>query len=107
MPHAVITDAAAPGRIAAGEVDVVLVGADRIAANGDVIALAGTYPLALAASAAAVPLIVCVATIALDPATPDGAAAQLEEGLPGPVLAAAGTRVAPVGTTVAQPAPRT
>ena len=103
VPHAVITDAAAPGRIAAGEVDVVLVGADRIAANGDVIAPAGTYPLALAASAAGVPFVVCVATIVLDPATPDGAAVQLEDGAPGPVLAAAGTRVTPVGTTARNP----
>ena len=100
-----VTDAAAPGRIAAGEVDAVLVGADRVAANGDVVAIAGTYPLALAASAAGIPFIVCVASIALDGGLADGAAAELEEGRPGPVLAAAGTRVAPEGTPDPQPGP--
>ena len=103
VPHAVITDAAAPGRIAAGEVDAVLVGADRVAANGDVIAIAGTYPLALAASAAGIPFIVCVASIALDGGLADGASAELEDGRPGPVLAAAGTRVAPEGTRIHNP----
>ena len=58
-PHAVVTDAAAPGAIAAGEVDAVLVAADRISANGDVIGLTvGAYPLALAAAAAGVPFVV-------------------------------------------------
>jgi eIF-2B alpha/beta/delta-like uncharacterized protein len=103
VPHAVVTDAAAPGRIAAGEVDAVLVGADRIAANGDVIAVAGTYPLALAASAAGIPFFVCVASIALDGALADGASRELEDGRPGPVLAAAGTRVAPEGTRIRNP----
>src|SRR6185295_1237174 len=103
VPHAVITDAAAPGRIAAGEVDAVLVGADRVAANGDIVAIAGTYPLALAASAAGIPFVVCVGSIALDGALADGAAAELEDGRPGPVLAAAGTRVAPEGTRIRNP----
>ena len=56
VPHVVVTDAAAPGRIAAGDVDAVLVSADRVLAGGDVIAIAGTYPLALAASAAGDPV---------------------------------------------------
>ena len=99
VAHAVVTDAAAPGRIAAGEVDVVLVGADRVAANGDVVAVAGTYPLALAASAAGVPFLVCVPTITIDAAVPDGAAAPIDDGRPGAILSAAGTRVAPEGTT--------
>ncbi len=103
VPHAVVTDAAAPGRIAAGEVDAVLVGADRVAANGDVVAIAGTYPLALAASAAGIPFIVCVASIVLDGALADGASAEIEDGRPGPVLAAAGTRVAPEGTRIRNP----
>ena len=69
VPHAVVTDAAAPGCIAAGEVGVVLVAADRVAANGDVIAIAGTYPLALAAAAAGVPFLVCAPTYGAGPAT--------------------------------------
>ena len=62
VPHAVVTDAAAPGCIAAGEVQAVLVGADRICANGDVVATAGAYPLALACAASGTPFIVCAAT---------------------------------------------
>jgi methylthioribose-1-phosphate isomerase len=102
VPHVVVTDAAAPGRIAAGDVDVVLVSADRVLAGGDVIAIAGTYPLALAASAAGIPFIVCVASIAVDEA-PDTAPVNLEEGRSGPVTSAAGTRVAPEGTAARNP----
>ncbi len=103
VPHAVVTDAAAPGCIAAGEVSVVLVGADRIAANGDVIATVGAYPLALAAAAAAVPFIVCAATTAVDLAVDEGATATIEQGRPNLVLRAAGTRVAPEGSQVRNP----
>jgi eIF-2B alpha/beta/delta-like uncharacterized protein len=103
VARAVVTDAAAPGCIAAGEVDAVLVSADRVCANGDVVAPAGTYPLALAAHAAAVPFLVLVATTGLDPRVPTAADAPLEEGRPGPVLAVAGTRIAPEGTTARNP----
>ena len=103
VPHAVLTDAAAPGCIAAGEVDAVLVAADRVAANGDVIAITGTYPLALAAAAAGVPFLVCAPATSLDPATEDGDAARIEEGRPGSVLRAVGTRIAPEGTQIRNP----
>ena len=103
VPYAVVTDAGAPGCIAAGEVGAVLVAADRVAANGDVIAIAGTYPLALAASAAGIPFLVCAPVTALDPATEDGEAATIEEGRPGSVLRAAGTRIAPVGSQIRNP----
>ena len=103
VPYAVVTDAAAPGCIAAGEVGVVLVAADRVAANGDVVAIAGTYPLALAASAAGIPFLVCAPVTALDLATEDGEAATIEEGRPGSVLRAAGTRIAPVGSQIRNP----
>jgi len=103
VEHAVVTDAAAPGCIAADRVGVVLVAADRVAANGDVIAIAGTYPLALAAAAAGVPVLVCAPASTLDTATRDGAAATIEEGRPGAVLRAAGTRIAPEGTQVRNP----
>ena len=103
VPHAVVTDAAAPGCIAAGEVGAVLVAADRVAANGDVVAIAGTYPLALAASAADIPFLVCAPVTALDLATEDGEAATIEEGRPGSVLRAAGTRIAPVGSQIRNP----
>ena len=103
VPYAVVTDAAAPGCIASGEVAAVLVAADRVAANGDVIATAGTYPLALAAGAAGVPFLVCAATTAIDLATPSGEAAAIEEGRPGPVFRALGTRIAPEGSQIRNP----
>jgi methylthioribose-1-phosphate isomerase len=101
--HAVVTDAAAPGCIAAGEVSAVLVAADRVAANGDVIAIAGTYPLALAAAEAGIPFLVCAPVTSLDLATRTGGAARIEEGRPGSVLRAAGTRIAPEGTQIRNP----
>jgi len=103
VPHAIVTDAAAPGCVARGEVGAVLVGADRIAANGDVIAPAGTYALALAAAEARVPLLVFAATITIDPLTPTGDDAAIEEGRTGPVMRVAGTRIAPVGSRVRNP----
>jgi eIF-2B alpha/beta/delta-like uncharacterized protein len=103
VPHAVVTDAAAPGCIASGEVGAVLVSADRVAANGDLIATVGTYPLALAAADAGIPFLVCVATSALDPSLPDGGAATVEEGRPTQVLTVHGRRIAPEGTQVRNP----
>ena len=103
VPHALVTDAAAAGSIAAGEVEAVLVTAERVCANGDVVGTVGTYPLALAAQAAGVPFLVLVATTAVDLATPDATAAPLEDGRPGPVLTAGGRRVAPEGTPVRNP----
>ena len=103
VEYAVVTDAAAPGCIAAGEVAAVLVAADRVAANGDVIAIAGSYPLALAAQAAGVPFLVCAPATALDTATENGEAATIEEGRPGSVLRAAGTRIAPQGSQIRNP----
>ena len=103
VPHAVITDAAAPGCVAAAEVKAVLVGADRIAANGDVIAGAGAYPLALACAATDTPFIVCAATPAIDVAVAEGADAAIEEGRPGSVLRVGDVRIAPEGTPIRNP----
>lgn len=103
VPHTVVTDAAAPGIIASGEVQAVLVGADRICANGDVVATTGAYPLALACATAGTSFIVCAATTSVDIATAGGAEAAREEGRPTLVLRAGGTRVAPEGTQVRNP----
>ena len=103
VPYAIVTDAAAPACVAEGEVAAVLVGADRIAANGDVIAPAGTYALALAAADAGVPLLVFAATTTIDPATPSGEEATIEEGRPGPVMRVAGTRIVPEGSRIRNP----
>jgi methylthioribose-1-phosphate isomerase len=98
-----VTDGAAPGCVAAGEVEAVLVGADRITANGDVVGTAGAYPLALTCHASDIPFIVCAPTNVIDLAVADGASATIEEGRPTPVLRAGGTRIAPEGTQVRNP----
>jgi len=103
VPHAVLTDAAAPGCIANDEVRVVLIGADRIAANGDVIATAGTYALALSAMASGIPFLVCATTNAVDSNVAEGADATIEEGRPTMILRAMGQRVAPDGSVVRNP----
>ena len=103
VAHAVVTDAAAPGCIASGEVDAVLVSAERIAANGDVIGISGTYPLALAAAAEGIPFIVCAATSSIDTDVPDGESATIEEARPASVLTVNGRRIALEGTPIRNP----
>ena len=82
IPHTVIVDAAAGALMAAGEVDAVLVGADRIAANGDTANKIGTYSLAVLASHHGVPFYVVAPTSTVDADTPDGGAIPIEERSP-------------------------
>jgi methylthioribose-1-phosphate isomerase len=79
IPHAVIADSAAGAMMAAGEVDCVLTGADRIAANGDTANKIGTYGLAVLAAHHGIPFYVVAPTSTLDPATPTGAGIPIEE----------------------------
>ena len=79
IPHSVIADSAAASLMAAGEVDVVVTGADRIAANGDTANKIGTYSLAVLAAHHEIPLYVVAPSSTLDPATPTGAAIPIEE----------------------------
>ena len=79
IPYAVIVDSAAGGLMASGEVDCVLVGADRIAANGDTANKVGTYPLAVLAGHHGLPFYVVAPTSTIDPATPSGDAIVIEE----------------------------
>jgi methylthioribose-1-phosphate isomerase len=79
VPHAVIVDAAAASLMASGEVDTVITGADRIAANGDTANKVGTYGLAVLARHHGVSLYVVAPTSTLDPATPTGAGIAIEE----------------------------
>ena len=79
IPFSVIVDGAAASIMAAGEVDAVLTGADRIAANGDVANKIGTYGLAVAAAHHDVPVIVVAPTSTLDPLTPTGKEIPIEE----------------------------
>jgi methylthioribose-1-phosphate isomerase len=74
VPHLLVTDAAAPSLIAGGEVDAVLVPADRVAANGDVAATIGSYPLAVVAARHGVPFLVCAPASSIDLEMADGAA---------------------------------
>jgi len=78
VEHTVVVDSAGPTVIARGLADAVVVGADRIAANGDVVNKIGTYPLALAAARAGIPFLVAAPESTIDPATPDGAGVDIE-----------------------------
>lgn len=104
IPHRVIVDGAGPSAIARGLVDAVVVGADRIAANGDVANKIGTYPLALAAARARVPFVVAAPESTVDPATPHGGAIEIEDRGADEVLLVAGQRLTPVGSTAWNPA---
>ncbi len=79
IPHAVIADSAAASLMAAGEVDCVVTGADRIAANGDTANKIGTYSLAVLAHHHDIPLYVVAPTSTIDLATPTGAEIPIEE----------------------------
>jgi methylthioribose-1-phosphate isomerase len=79
VPHAVIADSAAAHLMSRGEVDCVVTGADRIAANGDVANKIGTYSLALAAAHHRIPLYVVAPTSTVDLDTPTGAQIPIEE----------------------------
>jgi len=79
IPYAVIVDSAAGGLMAAGEIDCVLVGADRIAANGDTANKVGTYTLAVLAAHHGLPFYVVAPTSTVDPGTPSGDAIVIEE----------------------------
>ena len=79
IPHAVIVDSAAASLMASGQVDCVITGADRIAANGDTANKIGTYALAVLAHHHGLPLYVVAPSSTVDLATPDGAAIPIEE----------------------------
>jgi methylthioribose-1-phosphate isomerase len=79
IPFRVIADSAAGGLLARGLVDRVVVGADRIAANGDVANKVGTYPLAVLAARHGVPFYVAAPISTIDPGTPSGERIPIEE----------------------------
>jgi len=102
--YRLVVDGAAPSLIARGLVDAVVVGADRVAANGDVANKVGTYPLALASARAGIPFVVAAPESTLDPATPDGTSIAIEDRAEDEVLAVAGTPVTPAGARALNPA---
>jgi methylthioribose-1-phosphate isomerase len=79
IPHAVIADSAAAAMMARGEVDLIVTGADRIAANGDTANKIGTYSLAVLAQHHDIPLYIVAPTSTVDLATPTGAGIPIEE----------------------------
>jgi len=104
IPHRIIVDSAAAGLVLGGEVQAVVVGADRIAANGDVANKVGTVAHALAANYAGIPFVVAAPESTVDPATGTGAAISIELRDDAEVLALAGRRVAAPGSTGLNPA---
>jgi len=104
VPHRLIVDGAGAGLILGGKVNAVVVGADRIAANGDVANKVGTLAHALAARRAGIPFVVAAPESTIDEATPTGADIEIEERDPIEVLGFGGRSVAPVGTLAANPA---
>ena len=79
IPHRLIADVVAASVMARGEVDLVVTGADRIAANGDTANKIGTYALAVLARHHGVPFYVAAPFSTIDPALPSGAAIPIEE----------------------------
>ncbi|MER6916627.1 S-methyl-5-thioribose-1-phosphate isomerase [Streptomyces sp. NPDC000594] len=113
LPYTLLTDNAAGSLFAAGEVDAVLIGADRIAADGSVANKVGSYPLAVLASYHHVPFVVVAPTTTIDPATVDGASIVVEQRAAYEVTevgagvapgAGGGRRTAPPGTQAYNPA---
>jgi methylthioribose-1-phosphate isomerase len=98
IEHYLAADGAGPFLIARGQADAVVVGADRVAANGDVANKIGTYSLALAARRAGIPFVVAAPESTIDAATPSGADIPLEVRADEEVTSFQGVRAAPEGT---------
>lgn len=104
IPTHVITDGMAAFMMARGEIDAVIVGTDRVAANGDVANKIGTYGLAVLAAAHGLPFYVAGPTSTLDLATPDGSAIAIERRPDREVTHIGPTRIVPEGVAVENPA---
>ncbi len=103
VAHTLIPDVAAGHLMARGEVDVVLVGGDRVAANGDTAGKIGTYTLAVLAARHGIPFYVVAPTSSVDLDAPDGTTIPIEERTADEVLEVRGVRLAPAGTDVRNP----
>ena len=100
----VVADSAMASLIAAGDVDAVIVGADRIAANGDTANKVGTFAHALAAADAGIGFYVAAPTTTIDPSVPSGTCIVIEQRNPDEVHSAGGTRLTPAGAGAVNPA---
>lgn len=104
IPHELCVDSAAAGLLAGGAADAVILGCDRVAANGDVANKVGTYMLALAARAAGIPFVVAGPCSTIDPNCPDGDSIVIEERDPEEVRMVGGRSITLDGTAVRNPA---
>jgi len=104
IPHRLISDVAAGFVMKQGEVDLVIVGADRIAANGDTANKIGTYSVAVLAQHHGVPFYVAAPWSTIDPSIPSGAAIPIEERGGDEVRSTGGRQTAPSETPVYNPA---
>lgn len=104
IPVTLVTDGMVGSLLAVDEMDAVVVGADRIAANGDIANKIGTYQAAVLAKEHGVPFLVAAPFSSVDLKTPTGAEIPIEERHPGEVLEIAGRRIAPEGVPVWNPA---
>jgi methylthioribose-1-phosphate isomerase len=104
IPVTLITDNAAGHLMRLGKIDLVLVGADRIAANGDVANKIGTYTLAVLAERHRIPFYVAAPLSSVDLSVADGSAIPIEERGAAEVTGYGGTQWAPEGVSVANPA---
>ncbi len=104
IPMTLITDSMAAYFMARGEVDLVITGADRIAANGDAANKIGTYGLAVLAHAHNIPFYIAAPSSTIDSAIANGSHIPIEQRPPTEVTELAGTRTAPPGVTAANPA---
>jgi methylthioribose-1-phosphate isomerase len=100
----VIPDVAAAALLARGEIQCCVVGADRIAANGDVANKIGTYTLAVLARENGLPFYVAAPVSTIDLRTPSGDAIEIEERAPEEITHHGGRRLAPEGVSVRNPA---
>jgi len=103
VPHTIIADSAAGWVFATRGVDAVLVGADRIAANGDTANKIGTYPLAVLAQRHGVPFYVCAPTSSVDLATPEGTFIPIEQRVGSELTTIRGVAVAPPESAALNP----
>lgn len=104
VPMTLVADTVAGSLMARGHVDAVVVGADRIAANGDVANKVGTYSLAVVAGRHRIPFYVAAPVSTVDFDTRSGEEIVIEERDPAEVLAPGGVPLAPKGTPAANPA---
>lgn len=102
--YRVAVDGAGPFLMAQGIVDAVILGADRICANGDVVNKVGTYAHALGAQRAGIPFLVVAPESTVDSTTPSGADVKIEDRGAAEVLSFGSTRTAPDGADAVNPA---